>query len=62
MKVYKDGLEANADKDQLPAMKAAGWSRTPPKVEEKESDTSGYSGAEGKNRKVIKKRKISKKD
>lgn len=27
MKLYRDGKECNCDKDQFPAMKAAGWSK-----------------------------------
>jgi hypothetical protein len=29
MKIYKDGMAANADKEQLPALMKAGWSRNP---------------------------------
>jgi hypothetical protein len=29
MKVYKDGAKINADKDQWPALEAAGWVRSP---------------------------------
>lgn len=35
MKVYKDGVVAKADKDQLPALKKAGWTRNPKDGEEK---------------------------
>lgn len=39
MKLYRDGKECNCDKDQFPAMEAAGWSKRPaePKVEAPEA-------------------------
>ena len=58
MKVYKDGMEINATKDQLPALKASGWTRIPPKkeddpvVEETTSDE--------RPKKIIRKKKIKK--
>jgi len=42
MKVFKDGKVINADKDQIPALKEAGWSITAPvvAVEDKGADPS----------------------
>lgn len=39
MKVYKDGVKVNADKDQWPALEKAGWTRTPEEAEKSEDVT-----------------------
>ncbi len=55
MKVYKNGIVANADKIQLSALEAAGWSRTP------EEDKSSEKKSVAKNkRKPVLKKQISK--
>jgi len=33
MKMYKDGIAADTDKDQIPQMVEAGWKFTPEEVE-----------------------------
>ena len=55
MKVYKDGVVANATKDQLEALKAAGWSTTP---EEKKTETSSEKKTSARG---VKKRSLTKK-
>lgn len=38
MKVYKNGIEALATVEQWPALKAAGWSKTPDAPKEEPSE------------------------
>lgn len=59
MKVYKDGAKVNADKAQWPALKAAGWSRSPDVTEKEESETSSKKVAPKTKRKPIAKKSNS---
>jgi len=59
MKLYKDGVSVQATKDQLPALKKAGWSKKEVKKESEERKTEGSSKS---GKKITKKRKAIKKD
>ena len=61
MKMYKDGVEANVDKAQIPVMKMAGWSSTPEEAEAKakeEAEAEAEAKAKTKPKSSGKKRKV----